>query len=165
MKRELIRICSSPKLFVYSLVWLMVLVTVGTVAQKDIGLYASQQKYFSSYFFFIGPLPLPGGRVVLALMLINLVSMMFKQNLWKMKKIGVIVVHLGGIMLLVGAGLTAVFSSEGSMVIEEGSKSNTIDSPLIICSILSSISPLFQSLCCLKRIFVISKESLVFIFC
>ncbi|GIR93958.1 hypothetical protein CM15mP94_3730 [bacterium] len=32
MKRELIRICSSPKLFVYSLVWLMVLVTVGTVA-------------------------------------------------------------------------------------------------------------------------------------
>ena len=30
-------------------------------------------------------------------------------------------------MLLVGAGLTAVFSSEGSMVIEEGSKSNTID--------------------------------------
>ena len=107
MKRELIRICSSPKLFVYSLVWLMVLVTVGTVAQKDIGLYASQQKYFSSYFFFIGPLPLPGGRVVLALMLINLVSMMFKQNLWKMKKIGVIVVHLGGIMLLVGAGLTA----------------------------------------------------------
>ena len=127
MKRELIRICSSPKLFVYSLVWLMVLVTVGTVAQKDIGLYASQQKYFSSYFFFIGPLPLPGGRLVLALMLINLVSMMFKQNLWKMKKIGVIVVHLGGIMLLVGAGLTAVFSSEGSMVIEEGSKSNTID--------------------------------------
>ena len=127
MKRELIRICSSPKLFVYSLVWLMVLVTVGTVAQKDIGLYASQQKYFSSYFFFIGPLPLPGGRVVLALMLINLVSMMFKQNLWKMKKIGVIVVHMGGIMLLVGAGLTAVFSSEGSMVIEEGSKSNTID--------------------------------------
>ena len=55
-------------------------------------------------------------------MLINLVSMMFKQNLWKMKKIGVIVVHLGGIMLLVGAGLTAMFSSEGSMVIEEGSK-------------------------------------------
>ena len=86
MKRELIRICSSPKLFVYSLVWLMVLVTVGTVAQKDIGLYASQQKYFSSYFFFIGPLPLPGGRVVLALMLINLVSMMFKQNLWKMSR-------------------------------------------------------------------------------
>ena len=30
-------------------------------------------------------------------------------------------------MLLVGAGLTAIFSTEGSMVIEEGSKSNTVD--------------------------------------
>ena len=105
----------------------MVLVTVGTVSQKYVGLYASQQKYFSSYFFLFGPLPLPGGRIVLSLMLVNLISMLFKQNLWKMKKIGVIVVHLGGIMLLVGAGLTAIFSTEGSMVIEEGSKSNTVD--------------------------------------
>ena len=127
MKKQLIKLLSSPKLFVYSLVWLMILVTVGTVSQKDIGLYASQQKYFSSYFFTFGFVPFPGGRIVLALMLINLISMMFKQNLWKMKKLGVIVVHLGGIMLLVGAGLTAMFSSEGSMVIEEGSKSNTVD--------------------------------------
>jgi len=127
MKRELIKFLSSPKLFVYSLIWLMVLVTVGTVSQKYVGLYASQQKYFSSYFFLFGPLPLPGGRIVLSLMLVNLISMLFKHNLWKMKKIGVIVVHLGGIMLLVGAGLTAIFSTEGSMVIEEGSKSNTVD--------------------------------------
>ena len=127
MKRELIKLLSSPKLFVYSLIWLMVLVTVGTVSQKYVGLYASQQKYFSSYFFLFGPLPLPGGRIVLSLMLINLISMLFKHNLWKIKKIGVIVVHLGGIMLLVGAGLTAIFSTEGSMVIEEGSKSNTVD--------------------------------------
>ena len=134
MKREMIKFISSPKLFVYSLIWLMVLVTVGTVSQKYIGLYASQQKYFSSYFFLFGPLPLPGGRIVLFLMLVNLVSMMFKQNLWKMKKIGVIVVHLGGIMLLVGAGLTAFFSTEGSMVIEEGSKSNT-------CLLYTSPSP------------------------
>tara|TARA_B100001559_G_scaffold296164_1_gene279093 strand:+ start:121 stop:1233 length:1113 start_codon:yes stop_codon:yes gene_type:complete len=127
MKREIIKILSSPKLFVYCLVWLMVLVVVGTVSQRDIGLFASQQRYFSSYIFLFGPIPLPGGRIVLALMLTNLITMLFKQNLWKMKKIGVLIVHLGGIMLLVGAGLTAIFSSEGSMVIEEGSRSNTVD--------------------------------------
>jgi len=124
---KIIKLLSSPKLFVYSLVWLMILVVVGTVSQRDIGLYASQLKFFSSYFFSFGLIPFPGGRIVLALMLVNLVSMMFKQNLWKMKKIGVIIVHLGGVMLLVGAGMTAIFSSEGSMVIEEGSKSNTVD--------------------------------------
>ena len=127
MKQEIIKALSSPKLFVYSLVWLMVLVVVGTVSQRDIGLFASQQRYFSSYIFLFGPIPLPGGRIVLTLMLTNLISMLFKQNLWKMKKIGILVVHLGGVMLLVGAGLTAIFSSEGSMVIEEGSRSNTID--------------------------------------
>ena len=127
MKREIIKILSSPKLFVYCLVWLMVLVVVGTVSQRDIGLFASQQRYFSSYIFLFGPIPLPGGRIVLALMLTNLISMMFKQNMWKMKKIGILIVHLGGIMLLFGAGLTAIFSSEGSMVIEEGSRSNTVD--------------------------------------
>ena len=127
MKREIIKILSSPKLFVYCLVWLMVLVVVGTVSQRDIGLFASQQRYFSSYIFLFGPIPLPGGRIVLALMLTNLIAMLFKQNLWKMKKIGVLIVHLGGIMLLVGAGLTAIFSSEGSMFIEEWSRSNTVD--------------------------------------
>ena len=127
MKQEIIKALSSPKLFAYSLVWLMVLVVVGTVSQRDIGLFASQQRYFSSYIFLFGPIPLPGGRIVLTLMLTNLISMLFKQNLWKMKKIGILVVHLGGVMLLVGAGLTAIFSSEGSMVIEEGSRSNTID--------------------------------------
>ena len=127
MKRELIKLLSSPKLFVYSLVWLMVLVVVGTVSQRDIGLYASQQRYFSSYLFFFGPIPFPGGRIILLTMLINLIAMLFKQNLWKIKKIGIVVVHLGGVMLLVGAGLTAIFSSEGSVVINEGSRSNTID--------------------------------------
>ena len=127
MQREIIKILSSPKLFVYSLVWLMVLVIVGTVSQRDIGLFASQQRYFSSYFFLVGPIPLPGGSIVLALMLTNLITMLLKHNLWKVNKIGIIVVHLGGIMLLVGAGITAIFSSEGSMVIEEGSRSNTVD--------------------------------------
>ncbi len=127
MKREIIKILSSPKLFVCCLVWLMVLIVVGTVSQRDIGLFASQQRYFSSYIFLFGPIPLPGGRIVLVLMLTNLIAMLFIQNLWKMKKIGVLIIHLGGIMLLFGAGLTAIFSSEGSMVIEEGSRSNTVD--------------------------------------
>ncbi len=127
MKKSYIKILSSPKLFVYSLIWLMILVVVGTVAQKDVGLYVSQQKYFSSVYFFFGPIPLPGGRIILVLMLTNLIAMMFKQNLWTLKKIGVLVVHLGGILLLVGAGLTAIFSTEGSMIIQEGSKSNTVD--------------------------------------
>ena len=51
MLKILYNFISSPKIFVYTVLWLMILVFFGTLAQKDIGLYASQMKYFSSYIF------------------------------------------------------------------------------------------------------------------
>ena len=125
---KFLKIIMSPKVFSYTLIWLIILVFFGTIAQKDIGLYASQMKYFSSfYFLFLGFIPLPGGRLVLLLMTVNLFSSMFKRNLWQLKKIGIVIVHLGGLLLLVGGGLTAYFSSEGNMVIAEGESSNYVD--------------------------------------
>ena len=125
---KFLKIIMSPKVFSYTLIWLIILVFFGTIAQKDIGLYASQMKYFSSfYFLFLGFVPLPGGRLVLLLMTVNLFSSMFKRSLWQLKKIGIIIVHLGGLLLLVGGGLTAYFSSEGNMVIAEGETSNYVD--------------------------------------
>ena len=60
------KIISNPKIFVYTVLWLMVLVFFGTIAQKDIGLYASQMKYFSTYYFILFDyIPLPGGRLTL----------------------------------------------------------------------------------------------------
>ena len=109
---KIIKIVSSPQIFVYTIIWLMVLVVLGTLAQRDIGLYASQQKYFSA-------------TIVI---LVNLIFMvLFKHNLWKMKKIGVLIMHIGALLLLIGGGLTAIFSSEGNMVIEEGDQSNRVD--------------------------------------
>ena len=125
---KFLKIIMSPKVFSYTLIWLIILVFFGTIAQKDIGLYASQMKYFSSfYFLFLGFIPLPGGRLVLLLMTVNLFSSMFKRNLWQLKKIGIIIVHFGGLLLLAGGGLTAYFSSEGNMVIAEGESSNYVD--------------------------------------
>jgi len=107
---------------------MIILVFFGTIAQKDIGLYASQIKYFSSYYFTVlGFIPVPGGRLILFFMTINLGFSILKKNLWKMKKIGVIIVHLGGLLLLLGGGITAQFSSEGNMVISEGETLNYVD--------------------------------------
>tara|TARA_B100000214_G_C23912500_1_gene602010 strand:+ start:120 stop:1247 length:1128 start_codon:yes stop_codon:yes gene_type:complete len=128
VKKQIIHFLSSPKIFSYSLVWMIILVFFGTIAQKDIGLYASQIKYFSSYYFTVlGFIPVPGGRLILFFMTINLGFSILKKNLWKMKKIGVIIVHLGGLLLLLGGGITAQFSSEGNMVISEGETLNYVD--------------------------------------
>ena len=127
--KQIIKIVSSPKIFVYTIIWLMVLVVLGTIAQRDIGLYASQQKYFSANITWLGSvIPVPGGRITMIIMLANLTFMvLFKHNLWKIKKIGVLIMHIGALLLLIGGGLTAIFSSEGNMVIEEGAQANRVD--------------------------------------
>ena len=68
--KQIIKIVSSPKIFVYTIIWLMVLVVLGTLAQRDIGLYASQQKYFSANITWLGGIiPVLGGRITMVIML------------------------------------------------------------------------------------------------
>ena len=90
--KQIIKSVSHPKIFVYTVIWLMVLTVLGTLAQRNIGLYASQQKYFSSYITWLGDtIPAPGGRITIIIMLVNLASMLFKHNIWKLKKAGIII--------------------------------------------------------------------------
>ena len=121
------KILKTPKLFVFTMIWMMVLVIFGTIAQKDMGLFAVQEKYFSSWILWVWYFPLPGARPTMLLMFINLSFFFFNKSLWKKSKLGIIILHLGGMLLLVGGGLTAIFSSEGNMVIDEGSSSNFIE--------------------------------------
>jgi hypothetical protein len=51
---------SNPKIFVITIIWLMVLVFFGTIEQKYIGLYEAQNKYFSSLILWVWYFPLPG---------------------------------------------------------------------------------------------------------
>ena len=93
----------------------MVLVFVGTVDQKYIGLYQSQKKYFSSMILWIWYIPLPGGLLTMLILTLNLIAFFFKKNVWNKKKLGVLIVHFGSILLLIGGGLTYLFSNEGAM--------------------------------------------------
>lgn len=121
-----INIISQVKFFVATMIWLMILVVCGTIAQKDIGLYAAQQKYFSSWITNLWVFPVPGGRLTMLVLFINLTLFLLSSHLWKIKKVGILITHLGVLLLFIGGGLTAWFSSEGNMVIEEGSASNYV---------------------------------------
>ena len=126
---KIISYLSSPKIFLCIIFWLMVLVIFGTLAQADIGLYESQQKYFSSWIMWVWYIPLPGGRLTLLVMFINLFSFILKPSFWSLKKIGIITIHCGVLLLLIGGGITAWFSSEGMMSIDEKKSSNFIFNP------------------------------------
>ena len=124
--RSIFRKLGNPKIFVFTIMWMMILVFVGTIAQRDMGLYYAQQKYFSNWLAWFGPAPVPGGRLTMLIMFLNMTSLLFRHTLWQMKKVGIIIVHLGALLLLIGGGITAWFSFEGNMVLDEGSQSNFI---------------------------------------
>ena len=125
--KDIINFLKQPKIFVFAIIWMMILVVLGTLAQKDMGLFAAQNRYFSAWITWFWYVPMPGGRLTLIIILINLSFFFFKKSIWKIQKLGIVILHLGGILLLVGGGLTAMFSSEGNMVIEEGAQSNHVE--------------------------------------
>ena len=124
--KRIVLLLSSPKVFIFTILWMMVLVVLGTLAQRDLGLYEAQQRFFSCWITWIGPFPTPGGRTALFLMTSNLIFFMLKPGFWRTKKIGIIIIHSGVLLLLLGGGITAWFSTEGNMVIQEGEISNVI---------------------------------------
>ena len=117
----------DPKIFVVTIIWMMIIVSIGTIQQKYYGLFTIQERYFSSWVIWFSFFPTPGGRLTMIIMLINLSFSFFNKSIWKIKKLGIVIIHLGFILLLVGGGLTAMFSSEGNMVIDEGKQANHVE--------------------------------------
>lgn len=111
---------ARPEIFFFSCAWLIVLLVAGTWAQRSIGLYQAQQQFFSCFITWIGPVPTPGGYTVMGLVFLGLVTKIGLKSPLSWKKLGIAVCHLGGLLLLLGGFLTALFSREGNMVLQEG---------------------------------------------
>ena len=60
-------------------------------------------------------------------MFINLSGFFFRPNILKLQKLGITLTHSGIMLMLIGSGLTSIFSTEGNMIIDEGKKSNFFD--------------------------------------
>ncbi|SVC08356.1 uncharacterized protein METZ01_LOCUS261210, partial [marine metagenome] len=67
---QLIQYLRMPKLFIFTLIWMMFLIVIGTLAQSDMGLFAVQKRYFSSWIIWFWYLPTPGGRLTMLLIFI-----------------------------------------------------------------------------------------------
>lgn len=113
------------KLYFWASLWLMIILVLGTVKQKEIGLYHSQQIYFDSWFFWIGHFPLPGGKLTISLIFWGLCyQLFFKTDFKNKKKIGITLAHFGVLFLFIGSIITNLTNIEGSMIIPEGKTTN-----------------------------------------
>ncbi len=107
--------------------WLMpaliALLIAGTIAQRWMGLFRAHEMFFSSFVFFAGPVPLPGGFTILGLLTLNLTLKFLLKSEWSWQKSGIILSHLGALVLLIGGLLTAILARESYMIIPEGGAS------------------------------------------
>ncbi len=126
---------NSLKLTVTLLALSILLVFAATLDQVNIGIWGVQQKYFHSLFVLWTipgthiPLPVfPGGYLLGGLLLINLTTAFVFRFKLQAKKIGVILSHLGLILLLLGELFTSLLQQESYVRLSEGETKSHLES-------------------------------------
>jgi hypothetical protein len=117
------RLLTHPGVMVYGLPALMALLTAGTISQRYIGLYESERLFFSSFILWIGLIPLPGAYTLLSVLSISLIAKLLFESPWSPQKSGIIITHMGAILLLLGGLLTAFTTEEGYIMLKPGETS------------------------------------------
>jgi uncharacterized membrane protein len=122
---------SSLRLTVALLALGFVLVFWGTLAQVKLGLYQAQNEFFRGFFIYWHPtwtdwkIPIfPGGYLVGSVLLINLFAAHFRYYQPGKRKVGIVLIHLGIVLLLVGQLLTDILSVESTMHLRNGETKN-----------------------------------------
>src|SRR5215469_2436285 len=131
MVKTLFNLFSSLKLTVVCLVLGCVLVFWGTLAQVHLGLYKAQNEFFRSFFIFWQPgnselnIPIfPGGYLLGTILLINLLGAHLRFYQPGKRKIGIMLIHVGIVLLLVGQMLTDALSQESALHLRIGQTKN-----------------------------------------
>lgn len=131
MVRQLLDFFSSLKLTIVCLAAALILVLVGTLAQVNYGIYEVQQRYFQSLFVWWPAgvqgfhIPVfPGGHLIGAFLLINLLTAHIRRFRWSWSKLGIHLTHAGLIIMLLGGLFTDLFSVESFMKLAPGETKN-----------------------------------------
>lgn len=117
---------ANPTLMFFALPWLMLLLVMGTVAQRYIGLYASQKLFFGSFVLWAGMVPLPGAYSLLALVAASLIAKLLLKSPFSREQSGTILIHISMIVLLLGGLITALCREEGYVVLGQGESAQAV---------------------------------------
>jgi hypothetical protein len=130
--RHFYRFFTSFKLATVVLVLMTVVTLLGTLGQVEHGLHAAKEKYFHSFLFteriFGVPVLLPGGLVLMILLFVNMTLGAIVKVKKRWKGAGLLISHIGMLMLLAGGFVTWAFSTDGYRALYPGMSSNRVES-------------------------------------
>lgn len=131
---------ASLRLTVVLFLFSMVLVFYGTWVQREISNWDAVGVYFRSLYIMVPlriwtlgaidsaiPIPFPGGWLVGGLLLANLLAAHAIRFRFTLARSGVLMLHLGLVIMMLGEFFTGAFAVEGRMTISESNASNYIE--------------------------------------
>ncbi len=127
-----LHVVGSFGLAVTLLLSLLLLTALGTFAQADTSLFDVQKRYFESFLVVedVGPLsiPLPGAATCLSLLAVNLVvgGLIRLRKGWRTA--GILVTHVGILLLLAGSLVEALASDKGQLTLATGASGDAFQS-------------------------------------
>src|SRR5438093_12283383 len=131
MLRKIVDLVTSLKLTIVCLAAAMALIFAGTIAQVHLGIHEAQQRYFQSLFVWWPAegrgfrIPIfPGGHLIGAVLLINLIAAHAKRFHWAWRKFGIHLVHARPFIMLAGGLFTDLFAAERHMQRGGGDRRN-----------------------------------------
>ena len=150
--RKFVALITSLKLTITCLIVAMILIFAGTLAQVHFGIHEVQQRYFQSWLVwwptdsqgFRMPV-FPGGHLIGAVLLINLIAAHWKRFRWAWSKLGIHLTHAGLIIMLAGGLFTDLFAVESHMQLARGETKNySEDSQKVELAVIDMTAPKFD---------------------
>ena len=118
--RRIARIVSSPRLAVITLGWIFLLVAAGTLYQGSHSAFEAQQIFFYSWIGRLGPLAFPGAQCAFAVLAANLVGSLLLRIRWIPTNAGLIIPHVGLLLLLLAGLLSRTSGRTSDLTLLEG---------------------------------------------
>src|SRR6188472_1647663 len=175
MVNKFVDLITSLKLTIVCLAAGMALIFAGTLAQVHLGIHEAQQRYFQSMFVWWPPegrgfqIPIfPGGHLIGAVLLINLIAAHVKRFRWNWRKLGIHLIHAGLIIMLAGGLFTDLFAVESQMRLTNGETKNySEDTRRDELAVIDTTNPEFDQVTAipepvLRRTRLIKRPSLPF---
>jgi len=136
MLRKFIDLITSLKLTIVCLAAAMALIFAGTISQVHLGIWEAQHRYFQSLVVWWPAegngfkIPIfPGGHLIGAVLLVNLISAHARRFRWTWRKFGIHLTHAGLIIMLAGGLFTDLFAVESHMRLTNGDTKNYSEDP------------------------------------
>lgn len=121
---KIIKFLGKTEILCINLLFFIIVLIIGTMAQKEIGIESAQKMFFSSKLFYINNIiPFPGFATIALVTFINL-SIKIILEKYTINKIGTILIHFSIMLFIIGAFLTSKLSIEGTMIIPEKTNIN-----------------------------------------